>query len=100
MTEAEAHQFIERWDRRVFPWRSKTELKTAHRLQKLSAGVMLGMLGWMCAATSQMRHSDFYLGLTIWIFALAAGFFSFWLYVHLREASQALGYSQIGNRKS
>jgi uncharacterized membrane protein len=100
MTEIEAHKFIERWDRKIFPWRAKTELKTAHRMQKLSAGIMLGMFGWMCAAISQMRHSDFYFGLTTLIFALAAGSFSFWLFAHLREANCTLGYPQIGNRKS
>jgi hypothetical protein len=100
MTEFEAHKFIERWDRKIFPWRAKSELKTAHRMQKLSAGIMLGMFGWMCAAIAQMRHSDFYFGLTILIIALAAGSFSFWLFAHLRDANCALGDLQIANRKS
>jgi len=97
MTEAQAHKFIESWDRKIFPWRAQTELKTAHRMQQLSGGVMLGMFGWTCAAASQ---SDFYFGLAIWIFTIAAGSFSFWLYAHLREASKVLGYSQTGNLKS
>jgi hypothetical protein len=100
MTEIEAHKFIESWDKKIFPWRAKTELKTAHRMQKLSAGVMLGMFGWTCVAIAQMRHSDFYFGLTTLIFALAAGFFSFWLFAHLREATHTLGYSQFPNQKS
>ena len=100
MTEAEAHQFIQRWDRNIFPWRAETEFKVIRRLQTFFAGGMLAMFGWMGAANSEMRHLDFYFGLANWIFALVACVFSFWLYVHLREASRALGYSQIANHKS
>ena len=69
-------------------------------MQKLAAGVMLGMFGWMGAGGSAMRHSDFYFGLAIWILGLATGSCSFWLYAHLREAIRVLGYSQFPNQKS
>jgi hypothetical protein len=100
MAETEAHQFIERWDRKIFPRRTQSEIRVVQRLQKVSAAFMFAAFGPMCVSVAQMRHSDFYFGLTIGILALVTFSFSFWLYAHLREASRLLGYSQFANRKS
>jgi tetrahydromethanopterin S-methyltransferase subunit F len=100
MTKIEAHKFIERWDRNVFLWRAKTEATAALRIQRFAMGFMFAMFLWILTAVRQMRHSDFYFGLTIGILALVMFGFSFWLYAHLREAGRALGYLQTGNLKS
>jgi hypothetical protein len=100
MAGTQAHEFIQRWDRKFFPWRAKTEAAAALRMQKFASGFMFAMFLWILTAVRQMDHADFYFGLTLGIIAFGTFCFSFWLYAHLREASRALGYSQTGNLKS
>jgi hypothetical protein len=93
MTEIEAHQFIERWDRISFPqrWRSKTEAQTAHRLESLFIGIMCGAIAVMITSVDE---------LVIEAVALVVLSFSFWLTLRSRTACRVLGYSQIANPKS
>jgi hypothetical protein len=93
MTEIEAHQFIERWDRIAFPqrWRAKTETQAAHRLEQMFIGLMIGAIAVMLTSFDE---------LVIEGVALLAFGFLFWLYLKSRKACRLLDQSQIENHKS
>ncbi|HEY5233479.1 MAG TPA: hypothetical protein VIK35_08105 [Verrucomicrobiae bacterium] len=100
MTEIEAHEFIERWNRKIFSWRAKNEVAAALRIQKFAMGCVFAMFLWMFTAIRQMRHADFYFGIALGILAFMAFCFSFWLASKIHQARRVFGYSQIINRKS
>jgi hypothetical protein len=86
MTEIEAHQFVERWDKITFTqrWRAKTEVQMALRLEQLFMGLMFGAIAVMLTSVGE------------YVIAACAflGFsFSFWLYLKARKARHALLHS-------
>jgi hypothetical protein len=93
MTEIEAHQFIESWDKIVFSqrWRAKTEAQAAHRLGQMFIGLMIGAIAVMLTSVDE---------LVIEGFALLVFGFLFWQYLRSRKACRLLGYSQLVNPKS
>jgi hypothetical protein len=93
MTEIEAHQFVERWDKITFPqrWRAKTEAQTAHRLEQLFIGLIIGAIAVM------LTSFDDYMIEACAFFGFS---FSFWLYLKSRKACRVLDQSQIVNPKS
>ena len=99
MTEIEAHQFIERYRRKMYPWRAKTEAQAALGMQKFSIGFAGGIFFGIVTAISE-RNLGFYSELTFVAFLLSVFCSFFWLASKLHRARQILGYSQIINPKS
>ena len=91
MTEAEAHQFIASWDRKVYPWRAKTETGMALRLESSFFGMMAGTSGVMITSMGEWLVEGC---------ALLAFGILFWLYLRARKACRVLGYSLNAHSKS
>jgi hypothetical protein len=92
MTEAQAHKFIERWERIAFPqrWRAKTEIQSIRRLESLFLGLGCGAIGVILTSFGDFIGELF--GVTLLIFSLI-------LFLRSRKACQVLDQSQITNPK-
>jgi hypothetical protein len=100
MTEIEAHQFIERCRRKMYPWRAKTEAQAALGMQKFSIGFAGGIFFGIMTEISETRQVGFYSELALMVFLFSTFCFFFWLASKLHRARQVIGYSQIVNHKS
>jgi hypothetical protein len=100
MTEIEAHQFIERCRRKMYPWRAKTEAQAAFGMQKFSLGLSLGMFISIMIQISEDKKFDVHYEWAFVAFLVSIFGFFFWLTSKLLRARQILGYSQFPNQKS
>jgi type III secretory pathway component EscS len=99
MTEIEAHQFIERCRRNMYPWRAKTEAQAALGMQKFSIGFAGGIFFGIMTEISE-KSLGFYSELIFVAFLLSIFCLFSWLASKLHQARQILGCSQIVNHKS
>jgi hypothetical protein len=98
MTEAQAHEFIARWSRRMITWRARNEAGRLRDLERSFTGLMAGGFLITIIVFPHTRESFWQTPAVIW--GLFQFSFSFVMVLKLRQARHALDKSQIVNHKS
>ncbi len=98
MTEAEAHNFIALWRRRMNTWRARTDSKAVWDMERSCVLMMCTGLLMLVVGAGSLSTSFFWLAAAL--FGASEFGFSLWLFLGLRQSRLVLGNSLIGNHKS
>jgi hypothetical protein len=102
MTETEAHAFVARWNRIIFPRRARTEIETIRevrwRLFLVMFFTFLLVSMFLCISIRIPQISGKMSIAGVFNFSLFV--FSVWQILRLRQARRVLDQSQIVNQKS
>jgi hypothetical protein len=102
MTEAQAQQFVARWNRMIFPRRVRTEIETIREVRRRLFLVMfftfllVSMFLWISIRIPQIGGK---MSIAV-VFNFSIFAFSVWQTLRLRQARRILDQSQIVNQKS